>query len=293
MKTLIQITGVQYACTEADIPAVMAAMERQKPEVLLVTEQTHDFGIIVRALIGTAYRGVVSRFDLEPVLRTMHHSGTSVLVGQVVETDPEGQCYNICISGDDSTLSDATDNTPDIWAEWHWTGAPILDSSLDDSRLDISIKVALAELQRNGSMNRQTLLEHLSLVLQLARWDVSHETQQQLSLLRRLVRQHDDADVRAVSPLLRHCLTSPSFCSWPDGTSAERLSNSSARYADWSDTTPTPMFELSCHNCAEHSPAWEARSEPRSFRTSTSRSYATARRQNACSSSGAPSTKAN
>lgn len=207
MKTLIQITGVQYACTEADIPAVMAAMERQKPEVLLVTEQTHDFGIIVRALIGTAYRGVVSRFDLEPVLRTMHHSGTSVLVGQVVETDPEGQCYNICISGDDSTLSDATDNTPDIWAEWHWTGAPILDSSLDDSRLDISIKVALAELQRNGSMNRQTLLEHLNLILQLARWDVSRETQQQLSQIRRLVGHHSDPDVRTLVPQLRRTLT--------------------------------------------------------------------------------------
>lgn len=71
MKTLIQITGLQYSCGEADIHSVMAALEREKPEVLLVTEHTHDFGIIVRALIGTAYRGVVSRFDLELVLRMM------------------------------------------------------------------------------------------------------------------------------------------------------------------------------------------------------------------------------
>jgi len=81
MKALIQITGVQYACTENDIDAVMAAMEKEKPEVLLVTEQTHDYGIIVRAVVGTAYRGVVSRFDLELVLGMMHHDGTPVLVG--------------------------------------------------------------------------------------------------------------------------------------------------------------------------------------------------------------------
>ena len=207
MKTLIQITGVQYACPETDIPAVMAEMEQEKPEVLLVTEQTHDFGVIVRALIGTAYRGVVSRFDLEPVLRMMQHDGTSVLVGQVSDTDPEGRCYNIRISGDYPTPSDTTDDTPDPWADWHWTGAPLLDSSPDDTRLDISIKVALAELQRNGRMNRQTLLEHLNLILQLARWDVSRETQQQLSQIRLLVSRHPDPDVRALAPQLRRTLT--------------------------------------------------------------------------------------
>jgi len=207
MEALIQITGVQYACGEADIPAVMAEMEQQKPEVLLVTEQTHDFGIIVRALVGTAYRGVVSRFDLEPVMRMMQHDGTSVLVGQVTETDPEGHCYNIRISGDYPTPSDTSDDSPDIWSDWHWTGAPLLDSSPDDGRLDISIKVVLAELRRSGSMNRQTLLEHLTLILQLARWDVSQETQQQLSQIRRLVSHHSDNEIRALAPQLRRTLT--------------------------------------------------------------------------------------
>ena len=207
MKTLVQITGVQYACTEADIPAMMAEMEQQKPEVLLVTEHTHDFGVIVRALVGTAYRGVVSRFDLEHVLRIMQHDNTSVLVGQVEETDPEGRCYNICISGDYPTPNDVTDDTPDIWADWHWTGAPLIYNSPDDCRLDISLKVALTELRRSGSMNRQTLLEHLALILQLARWDVSRETQQQLSQIRLLVSHHPDQDVRALAPQLRRTLT--------------------------------------------------------------------------------------
>lgn len=207
MEALIQITGVQYACPEADIPAVMAAMEQQKPEVLLVTEQTHDFGIIVRALIGTEYRGVVSRFDLEPVLNMMQHDGTAVLVGRVAETDPEGRCYNICVSGDYPTPCSMTADTPDLWDDWHWTGAPLLDNPPDDSRLDISIKIALAELQRSGRMNRQTLLEHLNLILRLARWDVSRETQQQLSQIRRLVSHHSDPDIRALAPQLRRTLT--------------------------------------------------------------------------------------
>lgn len=207
MEALIQITGVGYACKEADIPDVMAAMEEQKPEVLLVTEQTHDFGIIVRALVGTAYRGVVSRFDLEPVLRMMQQDGTSVLVGQVTDTDLEGRCYNIRICGNYPTPSDMADDAPDIWSEWHWTGAPLLDSTPDDSRLDISIKVALAELQRSGSMNRQTLLEHLDLILQLARWDISRETQQQLCQIRRLVSHHSDPDVRKLARQLRRTLT--------------------------------------------------------------------------------------
>ena len=89
METLIQITGVQYTCAEADLRSVMTGMQQQKPEVLLVTEQTHDFGIIVRALVGTEYRGVVSRFDLKSVLRMMQYGNTSVIVGKVEETDSD------------------------------------------------------------------------------------------------------------------------------------------------------------------------------------------------------------
>ena len=208
MENIIQITGIQYACEEADVRAVMAELEEQKPEVLLVTEQTHDFGIIVRALVGTTLRGVVSRFDLEHVLQMMQHEGTAVLVGKVTETDPEGLCYNISISGDYPTPNaPADDEAHDIWANWCWTGAPLLDTNPDDCRLDISLKVALRELQRSGSMNRQTLLEHLALILQLTRWDVSRETQQQLSLIRQLVSRHNDADVRALAPRLRRTLT--------------------------------------------------------------------------------------
>ena len=207
MKTLIQITGVRYACEGNDIQAVMAELEQQKPEVLLVTEQTHDFGIIVQALIGTTNRGVVSRFDLEQVLRMMQHDNTSVLVGRVAETDLEGHCYTVCINGDYPTPDSTTDDSPDLWADWNWTGAPLLDSSPDDRRLDISLKVALAELRRSGSMNKQTLLEHLDIILQLARWDVSKETHGQLSQIRQLVSQHSDNDVRALAPQLRHTLT--------------------------------------------------------------------------------------
>lgn len=208
METLIQITGVQYACEGADIPAVMAELEEQRPEVLLVTEQTHDFGIIVRALVGTTYRGVVSRFDLEHVLRMMQHDGTPVLVGKVTDTDNEGQCYNICISGDYPTPDSTPDTAPpDIWSNWHWTGAPLLDSSPDDCRLDISLKVALRELQRSGSMNKQTLLEHLALILKLTQWDVSRETQQQLSQIRQMVSLHSDPNVRALTSPLRRTLT--------------------------------------------------------------------------------------
>ena len=205
METLIQITGVQYACNEADVGAVMSALERQKPEVLLVTEQTHDFGIIVRALVGTAYRGVVSRFDLEHVLCMMQHNGTSVLVGRVTDTDCEGRCYNISVSGDYPTPSGNPDDSTSIWTEWQWTGAPLMDSNPEDCRLDISLKVVLAELRRSGSMNKQTLLEHLALILQLAQWDVCQETQQQLSQIRQLVNRHADPDVRALAPKLFGC----------------------------------------------------------------------------------------
>jgi len=207
METLIQITGVQYDCGDADVHNLMTTMAQEKPEVLLVTEQTHDFGIIVRALVGTAYRGVVSRFDLEHVLRTMQYNNTSVLVGKVTDTDCEGICYNICICGDCPTPDNKADSGPDIWTEWQWTGAPLMDGNHDDCRLDISLKVALTELQCSGSMNKQTLMQHLDLILQLAKWDVSRETQQQLSLIRRLVGRHADPDVRALAPQLCRTLT--------------------------------------------------------------------------------------
>ena len=207
METHVQITGLQYACKEAEIPVVMTTLEKQKPEVLLVTEQTHDFGIIVRALIGTTFRGVVSRFDLENVLSMMQCGNTSVLVGQVADTDPEGRCYNICISGDYPTADKTAGCTLCRWDEWRWTGTPLLDCCPDDRRLDISLKVALAELRLGRSMNKQTLLEHLDIILQLARWDVSQETQQQLNHIRLLAGQHTDSEVRSFAPRLRHTLT--------------------------------------------------------------------------------------
>lgn len=207
MEVLIQITGLQYACEENSVTDVMAELEDQKPEVVLVTEQTHDFGIIVSALIGTEYRGVVSRFDLMHVLRMMQHDGTSVLVGHVTETDTDGRCYTVCVNGDYPLADTSPDNADDLWADWHWTGAPLLDSSPDDRRLDVSLKVVLAELRRSGRMNRQTLLKHLDIVQELAKWDVSRETQTQLSEVRRLVGRHPDSDVRAIVPRLRHTLT--------------------------------------------------------------------------------------
>lgn len=207
METLIQITGVQYTCAEADLRSVMTGMQQQKPEVLLVTEQTHDFGIIVRALVGTEYRGVVSRFDLKSVLRMMQCNNTSVIVGKVEETDSDGGCYDIKVCENYPTDDDSPDALPDIWADWHWTGAPLMDNSPEDCRLDISLKVVLTELQRSGSMNKQTLLEHLALIMELARWDVSRETQQQLSLTRRLVSRHTDPDIRSLAPRLCRTLT--------------------------------------------------------------------------------------
>ena len=207
METLIQITGVQYTCAEADLRSVMTGMQQQKPEVLLVTEQTHDFGIIVRALVGTEYRGVVSRFDLKSVLRMMQCGNTSVIVGKVEETDSDGGCYNIKVCENYPTDDDSPDALPDIWADWHWTSAPLMDNSPEDCRLDISLKVVLTELQRSGSMNKQTLLEHLALIMELARWDVSRETQQQLSLTRRLVSRHTDPDIRSLAPRLCRTLT--------------------------------------------------------------------------------------
>ncbi len=207
METLIQITGVQYTCAEADLRSVMTGMQQQKPEVLLVTEQTHDFGIIVRALVGTEYRGVVSRFDLKSVLRMMQYGNTSVIVGKVEDTDSDGGCYDIKVCENYPTDDDSPDALPDIWADWHWTGAPLMDNSPEDCRLDISLKVVLTELQRSGSMNKQTLLEHLALIMELARWDVSRETQQQLSLTRRLVSRHTDPDIRSLAPRLCRTLT--------------------------------------------------------------------------------------
>ncbi|MBQ4229437.1 MAG: hypothetical protein II675_06555 [Bacteroidaceae bacterium] len=207
MKTLVQITGVQYACPENSVLAVMAELEKQHPEVLLVTEHTHDYGIIVRALIGTEYRGVVSRFDIEQVLRMMQHDSTATLVGQLAETDLEGRCFTVCIDGDYPTPDTPNDNQTGIWSNWQWTGAPLLDSTADDRRLDISLKVTLAGLRQSGKIDKQTLLEHLDIVLKHARWDISRETQKQLNEVRNLLGQHTDNDLRALAPKFRHTLT--------------------------------------------------------------------------------------
>lgn len=207
METLIHITGVQYAETENDVRAMMAELEQEKPDVLLVTEQTNDYGIIVRALTGTTYRGVVSRHDLEYVLSIMQHSSTSVLVGKVADTNAEGGCYNVRITGDyPERDSESATTTPDIWADWHWTGAPLMDDSPADQHLNISLKVVLAELRHSGKMSKQTLMEHLAIVLKLTKWSVSREMQAQLGEVHRLASRHTDSDVRDFAIQLRHTL---------------------------------------------------------------------------------------
>ena len=207
METFIHITGVQYADTENDVRAVMAELEQKKPEVLLVTEQTNDYGIIVRALTGTTYRGVVSRHDLEYVLSIMQHSSTSVLVGKVADTNAEGGCYNIRLTGDYPERDTATAvTTPDIWAGWDWSGAPLMDNSPADKHLDISLKVVLAELKQSGKMDKQTLMEHLAIVLKLTKWNVSREAQAQLGEIHQLASRHPDSNIRAFATQLRHTL---------------------------------------------------------------------------------------
>ena len=206
METLIQITGLQYACEGTDVATLMAELEEQRPEVLLVKEQTNDFGIVVRALTGTRSCGVVSRFDLEQTLGMMQHDNTPVLVGRVAETNSEGRCFSISVCGDYPTPDSSAANNNSLWDNWQWTGAPLMDSSPEERRLDISLKIASAELQQHRGVNRQTLLEHLNIILQLTNWDISSETQQQLGTIRRLVGRHPDSEVRALAPLLRHSL---------------------------------------------------------------------------------------
>lgn len=207
METLIQITGLRYDCEEAGTAAAMAALEQYTDEVLLVTEHTHDFGIVVLAMTGMQRRGVVSRFDLEMVLAIMRQNNTQVLSGKVALVDHEGLCYNVSLSPRYVIPNDLSPLPDDLWAAWSWTGAPIMDTTSDDRRLDISMKVATAELKRSGMMNKETLLEHLRLILLLARWDVCRETQAQLGEIRRLLSQHKDPDVSAIAPQLRHTLT--------------------------------------------------------------------------------------
>ena len=207
MNTHIQITGLQYTCEGKDMAALMEELDQQHPEVLLVQEQTNDFGTVVHALIGSRFCGVVSRFDLGQTLGMMQYANAQVLVGQVAKTHHEGRCYDVSICGDFPILTPASHCAMHLWDKWEWTGAPLMDSSPEERHLDISLKVALAELQLARRMNKQTLLEHLHIVLRLTQWDICNETQQQLDSIRRLLEQHEDCDVRRFAPLLRHSLT--------------------------------------------------------------------------------------
>lgn len=207
MNALIQITGVQYACPEGDVCAVMAEMERTNPEVLLVTQHTQDFGMIVRAVVGTDYRGVVSRFDVELVLALMHHNKTSVLVGHIANIDAEGLCYTVSIEEEGPAPADTSlPSEEQMWEEWQWNGAPLMAERPEESRLAISIKVALKELEHSGCISMKTLEQHLGVILEHARWDVSDETQRQLCKICRLVEHNDCRHIRQLSRGLKRTL---------------------------------------------------------------------------------------
>lgn len=204
MKSNILITGLQYRCRNHE--QTLRQLEAEKPQVVLTYYHSSDYGPVVSVMHGSETCGVVCRWDLHCVLRFMHDTQPA-LVANVESTDPDGRCFTVSIPG---LNPDDYDNRPlehgSVWDGWHWTGPcmPVPDSEM---RLNSCLQVVLTGL-RQGNIPKRILLSHLAMLTGELLWDVSFETQQALTEIRRRVAVHADTDIRAMEQRVTHMLLS-------------------------------------------------------------------------------------
>ncbi len=206
MKTDILITAVRYYCKdEEERRQVIQHLANDRPQLMLVAQPTKDYGVTICVLEEGEYRGLVSRFDVPLVLAIMNRYG-QVLEVEVNNVANGDECFTVCLECDEDIVACDTSCEAAVWNEWQWTACPPMDDSANDSRIQVSMKVLKAELSKTQTVRMRIVETHFKVLCDLARWDVSEETQVQLGEIRRMVGSHPSEEVRALVPDINHFL---------------------------------------------------------------------------------------
>ena len=175
------ITGVRYTCSDAELTALLSRLNEEHPRVVLVSQPTHDFGLVINVLEGNVRRGVVSRCDLDTALSIMHQNAVDSLVGEVTSVNFSSGYFSVGVETEvtvSPTVPDADAAKLDAaWEQWEWTDAQLMEELPGDVETQQSIKVLRMAMKQKGILTDEEIALHALPLIEHPTCDVSRETQ--------------------------------------------------------------------------------------------------------------------
>lgn len=197
-------TGIFYECgrDEAECYRLLDRLDREKPDMVLVEDESEDFGVVVSVRENTEKRASVSRFDIEAVRGLMKRNGSKSLMAKVVSVDFDERAVMLSVP---SCVDCTEDLRAGCHASWQWDG-PLMElpASMRDTRTAINVlDMALAD---GSGMDVEQQKKYLDMLAVNCRCDVSYETTVQMNALLRKLDDCGSGDVRAFRQVLRHVM---------------------------------------------------------------------------------------
>jgi len=205
----ILIAGVKYGCTDdEECQALLRRLDEERPKILLVSERSAGYGIVVRALQGKSKCGVVCRFDLDAVLRHMARTDDDVLVARVESVNLEGGYYTVSADVDEEKSEREEPQCTALWSDWSWTGAPLLSLLPGETDTQQSLKVLRSAIRHPELLTDEEVADYLELLIETSYWDVCEETQCGFNELRLWLIHHRSPLLRSYYDRLVHAILS-------------------------------------------------------------------------------------
>ena len=214
-------TGVYYECgsDEAECFRTLDRLDREKPSVVLVEEESEDFGTVVSVRENTVKRASVSRLDIDAVREAMKRKGRKSLMARVVAVDFNERAVVLSVPSCNAGAVPTHFADP---ASWQWEG-PLMElpAPMRDTRTALDVlEMALSD---DSGMDVGQQVKYLSMLADSCSCDVSYETSVQLSALLPRLDNSSSQEIRAFRPVIMHTMLTlgaeerkADFASWWD-----------------------------------------------------------------------------
>lgn len=218
MKRIIYLTGMKYACKgDMRLDEVLEYLKKMLPELILMSSMTGCYGVVVEAYEtvdepieavhgkandGKVLRGMVSRLDLNEVLYILSNlKDGDCLPAKVIYVSIEGGFCALEVEVPEYIDMSRIDVAPSVWDEFGYIDAWAPDGMLCYEMFDDVIKVV--KLLNHGfahpeKVSEKVMMKHINRLMEVARYDVSVETQLALKRFRELVRNHPSDNIKSM-----------------------------------------------------------------------------------------------
>ncbi len=201
---LVLATGVFYECgrDEAECYRVLDRLDREKPDMVLVEDESEDFGTIVSVRENTEKRASVSRLDIDTVRAAMKRNGCKSLMAKVVSVDFPERAFTLSVQSCTADMASVRFADP---ASWQWDG-PLMELPASMRNTRTAINVLDMALGDGSGMDDAQQMRYLAMLADSCRCDVSYETTVQMDALLEKLEGSGGQDIRAFRQILLHAM---------------------------------------------------------------------------------------